>query len=343
MATMSTIHVPEPASGGLLLTYRCSCRCRHCMYACSPEWEPDWPDEDWLRRGLSVLSDWIVPAPGGQDSMGLNHGLHFTGGEPFLNYDLLCRATEYAEQEGIPSTFVETNCFWCTDEEAAEEKLQHLKSLGLKGIMISVNPFYAEYVPFERTRRCVRAARRVFGGNTVVYQPAYYRQFDRMGLQGTMPLEDYLENVGREGLTRGVEMFLMGRAARELREHYPHRPAHTFYGGRCRPSVLRPWHNHFDNYGNYLPGYCGGVSLGSWLELDDIVENGIDAERRPVLAAIVREDLRSLVEQARKRGYEEREEGYVSRCDLCIDARKHLAETGDYPELQPLEFYRQLD
>ncbi|MEF8787699.1 MAG: radical SAM protein [Planctomycetota bacterium] len=340
---MTTIDVPAPVSGGLLLSYRCSCRCRHCMYACSPDWEADWIGEDKLERGLSVLSDKIIPAPAGPDSMGLNHGLHFTGGEPFLNYELLCSAVEMADEKGIPSLFVETNAFWCTDKEEAEERLRHLKALGLKGMMISVNPFYAEYVPFERTQRCIEAGADVFGRHTAVYQQNYYVQFQRMGLEGTLSLEDYLERAGTDALTRGVEMFLMGRAARELREYYPHHPAHTFFGGHCRPPVLRPWHNHFDNYGNYLPGYCGGISLGNWLELDDIIENGIDADEHPVLAAILSEDLKELVEFARGQGYEEREGGYMSRCDVCIDARKYLAETGDYEELQPREFYRQID
>ena len=340
---MTTIDIPAPVSGGLLLTYRCSCCCRHCMYACSPDWDADWIGENELERGLSVLADRLIPAPAGPDSIGLNHGLHFTGGEPFLNYDLLCSAVEMADEKDIPSLFAETNAFWCTDAEKAEERLRHLKALGLKGIMISVNPFYTEYVPFERTKRCIDVSTDVFGRTTAVYQQAYYAQFERMGLEGTLSLEDYLERAGQDALIRGVELFLMGRAARKLREFYPHYAAHTFFGGHCRPTVLRPWHNHFDNYGNYLPGYCGGISLGNWLELDDIIEDGIDPDDRPVLAAVLREDIKALVEHARERGYEERDEGYISRCEVCIDARKYLAATGDYEELRPREFYRQLD
>jgi len=61
--------------------------------------------------------------------------------------------------------------------QTARERLQCLKQAGLKGILISVNPFYAEYVPFERTERCIRISQQVFGRNVVVYQLAYYHRF----------------------------------------------------------------------------------------------------------------------------------------------------------------------
>ena len=40
-------------------------------------------------------------------------------------------------------------------------------------------------------------------------------------------------------------------------------------------------------------------------------------------------------------GYQERPEGYVSPCHLCLDIRRHLVER-DFEELNPREFYRQL-
>jgi hypothetical protein len=43
--------------------------------------------------------------------------------------------------------------------------------------MISVNPFYAEYVPFERTDRCIRISRAVSGQNMMVYQPDFLRSW----------------------------------------------------------------------------------------------------------------------------------------------------------------------
>ncbi|TDA29507.1 MAG: hypothetical protein DSO04_07515 [Hadesarchaea archaeon] len=67
----------------------------------------------------------------------------------------------------------------------------------------------------------------------------------------------------------------------------------------------------------------------------------MDLEERPVLGALVR-DLRLLYELAVELGYREREGDYVSKCHLCLDLRRHLAETGQFRELSPREFYEHL-
>jgi hypothetical protein len=337
---MARIPIPEPVSGGLILSYRCSAACRHCMYACSPRWPADWPDEADLERGLSRLAAYIQPSPWGPDAISLNHGLHFTGGEPFLNFELLLRAVSLAEAAGIPSTFVETNAFWCTADAAAREKLSALRAAGLRGIMVSVNPFFLEFVPFERTERCVRISLEVFRRNVFVYQQEYWRQFREMGLRDKLPLEEYVVRTGNRQFVRRAELFLMGRAASALREAFPAHPAAKFLDVPCAPPVLRSWHNHFDNYGHFMPGYCGGLSLGDWRSLDELLAEGIDGDAKPVLRHLVSDDMAGLLRFAEDRGFRQRREGYVSKCDLCLDLRRHLAAAGDFAELSPKEFYQ---
>ncbi len=338
---MTRVKVPQPISGGLILSYKCPAECRHCMYACSPRWKADWMSREDLERILSLLAGRIQPSPWGPQAIGLNHGLHFTGGEPFLNFQLLVETVEMAEALGIPSTFVETNCFWCRDDGTTRERLRRLRAGGLKGIMISVNPFYAEYVPFERTERCIRVSQEVFGRNVAVYQVAYYRQFKRLGVEDRLPLEDYLALTEAESLAERVEMFLMGRATRQLREFYSAHPARRFFDQPCHPSFLRNWHNHFDNYGNFMPGYCGGVSLGPWRELDALETEGIDLDEYPILRFLSAGDMRGLFHFAGEFGYREPPDGYVSKCDLCLDIREHLFTVRDFEELKPAEFYAQ--
>jgi len=331
-------------SGGLILSYKCPARCRHCMYACSPDWKADWISEADLERGLAQLSGKIQPSPWGPWGVSLNTGLHFTGGEPFLNFERLLRAVELAAEFNIPSTFVETNSIWCVDDETTREKLERLRDAGLRGIMISVNPFYAEYVPFERTERCFRISLGVFGGqNVMVYQLEYFRQFLELGIKDRIALEDYLKLTGASRLTGRVELFFMGRAASSLRAFYPARPARDFFREPCQPPLLREWHNHFDNYGNYMPGYCGGISLGSWLDLDALLEEGIDLDQRPVLRFLIAGDMKELFRLAQDFGYQEAERGYLSKCDLCLDLRKYLASKHDFVELRPKEFYAHLE
>lgn len=120
-----------------------------------------------------------------QRILGLNDGLHLTGGEPFLRYEYLREAVRITAEVGVPGLFVETNCFWCTDEDLTEERFRELRELGLAGVLISVNPFVLEHVPFENIERGVRCAVKVFGPeNVLIYHPYYYSQVRDLGVQG---------------------------------------------------------------------------------------------------------------------------------------------------------------
>jgi ferric iron reductase protein FhuF len=311
------------------------------MYACSPFWSANWVSESNLEMILSQLSLWIKPSPHGADDVNLNCGLHLTGGEPFLNFKLLARATGLANDLGIPSLFVETNCFWCVDDEDTREKLKALKEAGLKGILISVNPFILEQVPFERTKRAVRISEEIFGSNTMIYQEIFYHQFRKMNITDTMSLEQYLEAGG--SALRYAELLPMGRTCYKLEKLFEKYSAKTFFGESCSSELSRNWHVHIDNYLNYMTGYCGGISLGKITELD-FSNQYIELSDKPILRALVR-DIKELYDLAVKDfNYKEREEGYVSKCHLCIDIRRHIVkQTDEFKELQPRELYYHLE
>ncbi|MFX1310479.1 MAG: radical SAM protein, partial [Promethearchaeota archaeon] len=130
---MKNLLVPKPKSGGLILSYKCSGKCKHCMYFSSPQWRGDWISEKNLEEILNQLSNTIQESPYGPRNVSLNYGLHFTGGEPFLNYDLLLKAIEIGKSLNIPSMFVETNCYWCKNDSITKERLVELKKNGLNG------------------------------------------------------------------------------------------------------------------------------------------------------------------------------------------------------------------
>jgi hypothetical protein len=339
------VRIPAPMSGGLILSYRCSARCRHCMYACSPEWPADWMSQEDLAATLQSLAGRIQPAPGGEHTMSLNHGLHFTGGEPFLNFELLCRAVRMARDLGIPSLFVETNCYWARTDRDTREKLENLKECGLVGIMISINPFYLEYVPFRRSERAIRIAREVFGQNVMVYQLEYLRLFEQLGSGDRLSIAEFLQLEEGRNFALRTEFFLNGRAPYAIEEFdlFPKFHAARFFSVPCTPAFLRSWHNHFDNYGNFIPGYCGGLTLGDSRNLEALLAEGIDMDAHPVLSYIIADNFEGLLGFAGELGYRERHSGYLSKCHLCADIRKFLIRVDDYAELQPREFYDQLE
>ena len=336
---MNKLPIPEPYSAGIFLSYSCTNTCKHCLYASSPRWEADWLSVQDAEVILSQLAEKLLGKYSQPGRIGVNDGIHFTGGEPFLNFELLLQLTEIAARLEIPSLFVETNGFWCIDDEAARQKLSALKCAGLDGILISANPFILEQIPFERTERAARISREVFdAGNVIVYQRFFFEQFTQLGIAGTLSFEEYMSTAGH-GL-QYVELFASGRVPYKLAYLYRRYPASHFFAASCRRELLRDWHVHVDNYSNYVPGFCGGLSLGDARELDAICE-GIDLDELPVLEALLT-DLGDLYDLGRQFGYEERE-GYVSKCHLCLDIRRHLARRGGFKELGPLAFYERLE
>nr|MBC7245308.1 radical SAM protein [Chloroflexota bacterium] len=335
---MNRLSIPAPLSAGILLSYKCTSACRHCLYACSPRWKADWLTLDDAETILTQLAATMRSTYGYPGRVGINEGLHFTGGEPFLHFDLLLEVTALARRLGIRGTFVETNCFWCTDDAKTREKLIRLKEAGLDGILISVNPFIIEQVPFERIQYAVRISAEVFPGNVMMYQRFFYEQFRQMGLKGTLPFEEYLQRGGY-GL-HYAELLPGGRVSYALAHLFQKYPAQHFFSSSCRHELVRDWHVHVDNYGNYVPGYCGGLSLGDARDLNALLR-GINLDELPVLHALLT-SLEELYRLGKTYGYEERD-GYVSKCHLCTDIRRYLARVGDFQELKPREFYEHLE
>ncbi len=336
---MDTLSIEGPVSGGIFLTYKCTGSCKHCMYACSPHWEANWIDAAEAEGVLEDLGD-IMPMGSrpGRGGVGINRGLHFTGGEPFLNYDLLLRLVKAASQLEIQGTFVETNCFWCSDDDKCRDRFQQLGESGLEGILISVNPFTLEHIPLENSIRAIDQGRKVFGEDLMVYQESFLETAQSRGVRGTMKLPDTISLLGMDALT-GLEILPRGRAPYSLQHLYRSYPAREFFGLSCERELRRGWHFHIDNFFNYIPGYCGGISLGDARDLDSILD-GVDLGDYPLIGHLAN-DIQDLCRFAKEEfNYRERREGYISKCHLCLDIRRHIAAlTNEYRELQPIEFY----
>jgi len=139
---MKKLKIPPFTSGGLILSYKCSSSCRHCIYASTPRWK-DWMTEQDIEHFLAQIKHF---APH-------QHGLHLAGGEPFINFDLTLRTVELCIEYDVPLQYVETNAFWCEDDDLTAYQLNMLRESGLPAILISVSPFHNEFIPFERTHR----------------------------------------------------------------------------------------------------------------------------------------------------------------------------------------------
>ena len=330
--------LPPPSSGGIILSYQCSNRCRHCLYASSPTWK-EWMSEEDVERilvGIQKYSRYLT-------------GIHLAGGEPFIKPELVVFAVKMASELNIPLDYVETNAFWCWNDEKTNQVFNRLKEAGLSAVLVSSSPFHLEFVSMERVNRAVRVGRNVFGEKGVVlFTDYFYQQLQAVDQKYPHRFEDYLDAVGskKASVAFATEYALIpnGRAATRLNDLYERHPSSTFFGGNCERELSSPHHIHIDLYGNYIAGLCAGISLGDGKNLDSLY-SGIDLEEKPFLEKVIRGGMEVLYEWAVKDfGYEENMEGYMAKCHLCLDIRRHLVKVGAGPqELTPLEFYDNLE
>lgn len=330
---------PSPlSSGGIILTYQCSNQCRHCLYASSPSWK-DWISEEdvvQILEGLKKHGRFLT-------------GIHIAGGEPFLKPDIVEFVVRKAVELGIPLDYVETNAFWCWNDDKTFETFTRLKEAGLPAVLVSASPFHLEFVPMEKTRRAVRVGREVFGRKSVViFTDFFYEQLQDVNPQHPVSLEDYIEAFGQEraSLAFAAEYSLIpnGRAATRLVHLYARHPASYFFGGTCALELSSPHHIHIDLYGNYIAGLCAGISLGDGRNLESLYA-GINLDERPVLEKLIRGGVESLFSWAvQEFEYKENIDGYIAKCQLCLDIRRHLVRVGaGLRELAPLGFYQNLE
>lgn len=328
---LDQLAIPPLISGGVMLTYKCSNTCRHCLYRCSPKRPNDWMSLDMAERVFAALRE----EPQLSD-------IHISGGEAGLRFERLVEIVALASRMNVTMSYLETNAAWCADNAKTKTKLQTLKKAGLPGLLVSCSLFHNEFVPFARTRNCVEMGQEVFGAhNVIVWLPQFYKMLAALPDDTrTYTLEELCELVDlpidSPAIPGSYGVRAAGSSTEALRACYSPSPVQAFRRETCRADLMSTYHFHVDVYGNLLTGLCPGIAPGN---IDDF-HPPITYETAPVFTALCREGPAGLMEMAAENfAFEPRQDGYVSKCDLCYDIRKHLHSTGQFPELQPGDYY----
>jgi hypothetical protein len=130
----------------------------------------------------------------------------------------------------------------------------------------------------------------------------------------------------------------MGRLPYKFAHLFARHKAEAFFTQSCRHQLTSPYHIHIDNCGNYIGGFCAGISLGDARRLDAIFK-GVDLDKHRVLNALAT-GMEHLYRLGKEFGYEDLPDGYASACHLCMDIRKHLVrQTDEFQELAPRQLY----
>jgi hypothetical protein len=322
-----------PQDVGIILSYLCASGCRHCLYNCGPGWDPQPMSSQTLREALAAVTFWPTRPQ-----------VHFTGGEPFLHFPLLLEGAQLASELGI-TAYVETSASWCRDDDLTRQRFAELRAAGLAAVLISCSPFHAERIAPVRTLRAIAAALDVFGRDgVIVYLPEFVEVIRRFGIERPTPLAEYESLLGREGAERllwqGYGIISGGRSGYGLGHLVNRQPASAFAGMRCAAEILHAPHSHFDLYGNYISGFCGGLTIGDWHDLPNLVADVQDGRYPPLIGELVENGPHGLYRLARTRyDYQPLPDGYAGKCHLCVDIRRHLVQVGQFAELRPVGFY----
>ncbi|NLC57144.1 MAG: radical SAM protein [Armatimonadetes bacterium] len=296
----------QPLRGQIMLTYRCSAACRHCLVMAAPQQDPT----------LVTVADAVEY---GRDFQALGRQVLLAGGEALLYFEhvlAICRALREA---GVPVGFVESNGSWCTTDERVRARLEQLKEAGVEGMYFSIDAFHQEFVPAERVHRGIRLAREVFGLENV-YAP-FPSLAEVRALEGVAADPERLHHAV---CSYGVHY--LGRSADDLAPLASFVPLEALAQENCRADLEIDTlaELQVDPFGYVRPDWCPGVNLGNTrhARLADLARTE-RVRQDPLLSDLAEGGPAALLPLARRFGITP-EPAYASKCHLCFALRRQL-------------------
>lgn len=328
---MSTNCINSLVSGGIIVNYACSSACKHCLYRSSPRREKACMTPETLRPCLEKVR-----------SLGCR-SMHIGGGEPLLNADGLITVLDCCAECNIDIDYLETNCSWHKDEDATRRTLDRLRSHGVCTVMVSVDPFHNEYIPFAKVRAVIDACRDIKMG-LFAWKMEFAPEITRFDEGKTHKLDEYRALFGDGYITALPGRYGLNMNGRALETFRPGMPAQSAEAilARCPRPCGEMWqtsHFHVDLYGNYVFTSCVGLSIAC-----EDLGKPVTGEVYPFLHLLATEGLAGLYRHAVASHAFEPARRYVSKCDLCLDIRRYLVNHRGKrsADLQPVGFYEDM-
>lgn len=263
--------------------------------------------------------------------------MHIGGGEPFLNFDSLCGLLRAMQKHNIGVDYIETNAFWCRDEETVRERLAVIQKLGVRTVMVSVDPFHIEYIPLNRPLLLIRLLDEN-NMNYFVWQEKFIKRLsllDHTRIYSESELKIHLGSNYIEETAREYGLGLNGRALIIAGQLYKRKKAETFLKSGPCPGLLDGRNCHVDLYENYIPSGCPGISVAA----DDYFHGNISSEKYPVVMSLLKGGVGELFKYAAGYGFAAADSGYATNCELCFFMRAYLYKTMPSRDISPDCFY----
>lgn len=308
-------------NGQIMMTYRCSAACRHCLVMAHPRQEAT----------LVTTEDAVAYA---RDFAELNRHVILAGGEALLFFDHVVATCRAIMAAGVPIRFIESNGSWCTSDQTARDGLLLLRDSGVRGMYFSIDAYHQEFVPAERVCRGVAFAREIFGEEHV-HAPRTPLEEARK-LEGIAGNTEALRSYARAGRVRHF-----GRAADALAPSMDAVPVEELLRQDCQEGldVDNLFELQVDPFGYTRPDLCPGVNLGNTrsARLRSLATTK-HVRETPLLSDIAERGPAALLARAEQSGFAPRD-SYVSKCHLCFEIRRHLVASMP-DELRPPHLYQ---
>ncbi len=190
--------IPFLSNIGLMLTFKCTVACPHCIVEAGPRRTEEMNLDHSLR--------WLEEARLYRD--GYIRGLALTGGEPFYNLERLVQLAERGGKLGFMLSVV-TNGFWATSPEVALKTLSRLPAIRM--VCLSTDVYHQRAIPFANVKNAIEAARTL----GLIYSVAVCT--DNKADPAYQKILTDLAAIGAADNVRTATTFPVGRAQKTLR------------------------------------------------------------------------------------------------------------------------------
>ena len=285
----------------LLLTGECNFECDHCFVWSGPS------------QSNTMTAETIDHILNQAEELGTIEWIYFEGGEPFLDYPLLCSSAQLAAERGFKIGIV-TNAYWATTDAEAMDKLRPFAGI-VEDLSISDDAYHGRKEGPRETTIARQAAKRLS------------IPVDFISITGPDSKDTCHQPADDEST-----VCYRGRAAVKLAPLV--HPKEWGQFTRCPWEDLRnPSRVHVDSLGNLH--ICQGLSIGNLIErpLAEIMRD-YDPDTHPITGPLLAGGPAELVKM-----YElAHEDGYADACHLCYLSRTELRD--QFPEvLTPAQMY----
>ena len=137
----------------------------------------------------------------------------------------------------------------------------------------------------------------------------------------TIALKRFIDEFGMEQtgtlFWSGYGLLGGGRAGYQLGYLTKRSSAESFIHENCAGEILYARHSHFDLYGNFIPAFCGGISLGKWEDYLDLQIRFLSGSSQGLLKILIESGPYGLYKMASEKfSYLQESAGYVDKCHL---------------------------